>query len=25
VVTKGGLVGEDDTLSALVDDLWKEH
>jgi uncharacterized protein YgbK (DUF1537 family) len=25
VVTKGGLVGDDDTLSALVDDLWKEH
>jgi uncharacterized protein YgbK (DUF1537 family) len=25
VVTKGGLVGDDDTLCALVDDLWKEH
>jgi uncharacterized protein YgbK (DUF1537 family) len=25
VVTKGGLVGDDDTLYALVDDLWKEH
>jgi uncharacterized protein YgbK (DUF1537 family) len=25
VVTKGGLVGDDDTLSALVDDLWREH
>jgi uncharacterized protein YgbK (DUF1537 family) len=25
VVTKGGLVGEDDTICALVDDLWKEH
>ena len=25
VVTKGGLVGDDDTLSALVDNLWKEH
>ena len=24
VVTKGGLVGDDDTLAALVDDLWKE-
>jgi uncharacterized protein YgbK (DUF1537 family) len=24
VVTKGGLVGEDDTLTTLVDDLWKE-
>ena len=24
VVTKGGLVGEDATLSVLVDDLWKE-
>jgi uncharacterized protein YgbK (DUF1537 family) len=24
VVTKGGLVGEDATLQALVDDLWKE-
>ena len=24
VVTKGGLVGEDDTLAALVDHLWKE-
>jgi uncharacterized protein YgbK (DUF1537 family) len=24
VVTKGGLVGEDGTLMALVDDLWKE-
>jgi uncharacterized protein YgbK (DUF1537 family) len=25
IVTKGGLVGDDDTLSALVDYLWKEH
>jgi uncharacterized protein YgbK (DUF1537 family) len=25
VVTKGGLVGEDSTLTALVDDLWKEQ
>jgi D-threonate/D-erythronate kinase len=24
VVTKGGLVGEDQTVTALVDDLWKE-
>ena len=24
VVTKGGLVGEDDTLTTLVEDLWKE-
>jgi D-threonate/D-erythronate kinase len=24
VVTKGGLVGEDATLTTLVDDLWKE-
>jgi D-threonate/D-erythronate kinase len=24
IVTKGGLVGEDDTLTALVEDLWKE-
>ena len=24
VVTKGGLVGDDGTLAALVDDLWKE-
>jgi D-threonate/D-erythronate kinase len=24
LVTKGGLVGEDGTLTALVDDLWKE-
>jgi uncharacterized protein YgbK (DUF1537 family) len=25
VVTKGGLVGDDDTLAVLVDDLWKEQ
>jgi D-threonate/D-erythronate kinase len=25
VVTKGGLVGEDATLTVLVDDLWREH
>jgi len=24
VVTKGGLVGEDETVKALVDDLWKD-
>jgi uncharacterized protein YgbK (DUF1537 family) len=24
VIAKGGLVGDDGTLSALVDDLWKE-
>jgi len=24
IVTKGGLVGDDGTLTALVDDLWKE-
>jgi uncharacterized protein YgbK (DUF1537 family) len=24
LVTKGGLVGQDGTLTALVDDLWKE-
>jgi uncharacterized protein YgbK (DUF1537 family) len=24
VVTKGGLVGEDATLDALVENLWKE-
>ena len=24
VITKGGLIGADDTLAALVDDLWKE-
>jgi D-threonate/D-erythronate kinase len=25
VVTKGGLVGDDGTLTTLVDDLWKEQ
>jgi uncharacterized protein YgbK (DUF1537 family) len=25
VVTKGGLVGDDDTLAVLVDDLWKKE
>jgi D-threonate/D-erythronate kinase len=25
IVTKGGLVGEDATLDALVENLWKEH
>jgi D-threonate/D-erythronate kinase len=25
LVTKGGLVGDDDTLAALVEDLWKEQ
>jgi uncharacterized protein YgbK (DUF1537 family) len=24
VITKGGLIGDDGTLAALVDDLWKE-
>ena len=24
VITKGGLIGADDTLAVLVDDLWKE-
>jgi hypothetical protein len=24
VITKGGLVGADDTLRILVDDLWKD-
>jgi uncharacterized protein YgbK (DUF1537 family) len=24
VITKGGLVGSDDTLCTLVDDLWKD-
>jgi uncharacterized protein YgbK (DUF1537 family) len=24
VITKGGLIGDDRTLAALVDDLWKE-
>jgi uncharacterized protein YgbK (DUF1537 family) len=24
VITKGGLVGSDDTLRTLVDDLWKD-
>ena len=24
VITKGGLIGADGTLAALVDDLWKE-
>jgi hypothetical protein len=24
LITKGGLIGGDGTLAALVDDLWKE-